>query len=208
MSDPLDGETQRGDEEFSPEEAVSEEVIEPEEAAMAISDDGDASAEEAAADQEPVLSDVLGATAKELDDYLDALRRTQADFENYRKRVLKQQAEQADRAAESVVRSLLPVLDILDLALAHISGLDVGGEDAPAESAALSQVGTALLEALGKEGLERLGAQGETFDPAQHEAVIHEAAEDPGEPEVIEVLRSGWRWRSRVLRPAMVKVKG
>lgn len=159
---------------------------------------------------EPSLADVLDATAKERDDYLEALRRTQADFENYRKRVLKQQQEQSDRAAEAVVRALLPVLDTLDLAMAHLSGLEPASEatSEAAEASGLSQVGGALLEALAKEGLERVGAQGEPFDPSQHEAVIHEAADDGGEPEILEVLRSGWRWRGRVLRAAMVKVKG
>jgi molecular chaperone GrpE len=115
----------------------------------------------------------------------------QAEFENFRKRSVKQQTELLERAAENLVRELLPVLDIADLAQAH------GADD---------QVGGALFDALRKEGLERLDQVGNPFDPTEHDAVMHE--EGDGEPEVIEVMRNGYRWRGRLLRPAMVKVKG
>ena len=124
-------------------------------------------------------------------DYLDDLRRLQAEFENFRKRTVKQQSDLLERAAENLVRELLPVLDIADLAVAH------GADD---------QVGAALFDALGKEGLEKLDPVGNPFDPAEHDAVLHE--EGDGEPEVIDVMRAGYRWRGRLLRPAMVKVKG
>ena len=124
-------------------------------------------------------------------DYLDDLRRLQAEFENFRKRTLKQQTELTERAAENLVRELLPVLDVADLAQAH------GADD---------QVGNALAEALRKEGLERLDPVGNPFDPSEHDAVLHE--EGDGDPEVIDVMRAGYRWRGRLLRPAMVKVKG
>jgi molecular chaperone GrpE len=123
--------------------------------------------------------------------YHDDLRRLQAEFENFRKRSVKQQTELLERAAETLVRELLPVLDIADLARAH------GADD---------QVGSALFDALHKEGLERLDPVGDPFDPTEHDAVMHE--EGDGEPEVIEVMRAGYKWRSRLLRPAMVKVKG
>ncbi|MGH9101962.1 MAG: nucleotide exchange factor GrpE [Acidimicrobiales bacterium] len=147
--------------------------------------------------------DDLARALLERDGYLDSLRRLQADFENYRKRVAKQQAEQADRAAEALVGRLLPVLDTLDLALAHGAG-----DSAPAEGAALAQVAAALADALGKEGLVRVEPVGLPFDPVEHEAVLHETDDASGVPEVVEVLRAGWRWKGRLLRPAMVKVKG
>src|SRR5690348_17922393 len=81
--------------------------------------------------------------ARERDDYLDALKRLQADFENYKKRILKQQTEHLERAAESLVEKLLPVLDTFDLAIAH------GGDG-------LDQVKGQLMSALEKEGLERI----------------------------------------------------
>jgi molecular chaperone GrpE len=136
----------------------------------------------------------LSDARRERDDYLDALRRLQADFENYKKRVAKQQADASARAAESVVERLLPALDTADLAMAH-----GGGEE-------VKQVWSALIEALTSDGLERIAPEGGPFDPTRHDAVAHEPGE--GEQEVAEVLRTGYAWKGRVLRPAMVKVRG
>ena len=131
--------------------------------------------------------------ASERDEYLDSLRRLQADFENYKKRILKQQTEHLERAAESLVGKLLPVLDTFDLAIAH------GGEG-------LDQVQGQLMAALEKEGLERIDPLGKPFDPNESEAVAHE--EGDGGPVVSEVMRTGYRFKGKLLRPAMVKVKG
>lgn len=161
----------------------------------------------------------LDRARRERDEYLDSLRRTQADFENYRKRIVKQQAEHADRATESLVRSLLPVLDTIDLALAHLGGASAlgasaePGEEVAApstaqEASALVQVADGLKDALSRQGLSRIEPQGQPFDPNEHEAVMHEASDEGGTPEVLEVLRAGWKWKGRVLRAAMVKVKG
>jgi len=103
--------------------------------------------------------------------------------------------EHLERAAESLVDKLLPVLDTADLALAH-----GGGED-------VKQITVALTSALEREGLERIDPTGRPFDPTIHDAVAHEPSEG-GEQEVVEVLRAGYRWKGRVLRPAMVKVRG
>jgi len=131
--------------------------------------------------------------ARERDDYLDALKRLQADFENYKKRILKQQTEHLERAAETLVEKLLPVLDTFDLAIAH------GGEG-------LDQVQGQLMAALEKEGLERIDPLGKPFDPNESDAVAHE--EGDGDPVVSEVMRTGYRFKGKLLRPAMVKVKG
>ncbi len=131
---------------------------------------------------------------KERDEYLDALRRTQADFENYRKRMQREAMEARDAGAAALAGKLVDVLDTVDLALAHDP------------SDAVAQIASAFTEALGKEGLTRIDALGAPFDPEVHEAVLHEEGDGPAE--VIEVLRSGWRWRDKVLRAAMVKVKG
>jgi molecular chaperone GrpE len=136
----------------------------------------------------------MAALAKERDDYLDALRRLQADFENYKKRMVRQQTENLERAAEQLVQKLLPVFDTADLAIAH-----GGGE-------AVQQVWSALFDALEKEGLERIDPASEPFDPNEHEAVMHEPGE--GAAHVVDVMRAGYRWKGRVLRPAMVKVAG
>ncbi|MDQ6910626.1 MAG: nucleotide exchange factor GrpE [Actinomycetota bacterium] len=138
-----------------------------------------------------VLDDFVSLAA-ERDDYLLQLQRLKADFDNYRKRVIKQQGEQVDRAAEALVSKLLEVLDTFDLALAHGEGFD--------------QVHGALFGVLEKEGLERLDPAGAPFDPNESDAVAHE--EGDGGPVVSDVLRAGYRWKGRVLRPAMVKVRG
>ncbi|MDQ1394793.1 MAG: molecular chaperone GrpE [Acidimicrobiaceae bacterium] len=141
----------------------------------------------------------LASLAKQRDDYLDALRRLQADFENYKKRMVRQQTEHLERAAEQLVTKLLPVFDTADLAIAHGAG-EGGGFDA------VQQIWSALFDALEKEGLERIDPMGLPFDPNEHDAVMHEPGD--GEPEVIDVMRAGYRWKGRVLRPAMVKVRG
>jgi molecular chaperone GrpE len=145
-------------------------------------------------------SDELGdpaELARQRDEYLDTLRRVQAEFDNYRRRVERQQREVIERAASALVKELLPVLDTADLALAH-----GGGED-------MKQLAGALFDVLEKQGLERIDPEGQPFDPEHHDAVAHEPAGEgaPEVPQVVEVLRAGYRWKGRVLRPAMVKVR-
>ncbi len=139
--------------------------------------------------------DPIVALTQQRDDYRDALIRMQADFENYKKRMIKQQTDHLERAATALVDKLLPVLDTADLALAH-----GGGED-------VKQLTSALAGVLEREGLERIDPDGGPFDPTLHDAVAHEPSDD-GRQEVVEVMRAGYRWKGRVLRPAMVKVRG
>ena len=153
--------------------------------------DDDASLESAAA---TVEADLV-AVAAERDDYLEALRRTQADLENYKKRVIKQQTEHLERAAEGLVEKLLPVLDACDSAIRH------GASE-------VEPVFAALLGTLEKEGLSRIHPEGQPFDPTDQEAVLHEGGGGEGETIVTEVIQSGYAWKGRVLRPAMVKVEG
>ncbi|MDQ4132828.1 MAG: nucleotide exchange factor GrpE [Actinomycetota bacterium] len=141
--------------------------------------------------EEAVLADVAKLAA-ERDDYLDQLQRLKADFDNYRKRILRQQTEHLERAAEGLVEKLLDALDTFDAALAHGEGFE--------------QVHGTLMGVLGKEGLERIDPAGEPFNPEEADAVAHEDGD--GGPVVTDVLRPGYRWKGRVLRPAMVRVKG
>lgn len=147
--------------------------------------------EEAIAEAEVIHSDLL---TQERDAFRDMAQRVQADFENFKKRVEKLERERVARAAEGLVAKLLPVLDTIDLALAH----DPHGS--------LEQVKASLYEVLTKEGLERIPSVDQPFDPNEHEAVMHEPGE--GEPMVTEEMRAGYRWNGRVIRPAMVKVAG
>ena len=149
--------------------------------------------------------DPMKVLAAERDEYLLALQRVQAEFENYRKRIQRLQDEQSARAATDLVTKLLHVLDTLDLAQAHQGDSGAGSEDAKALQAARSM----LLETLAKEGLERVNEAEVPFDPEVHDAVAKcEGEVEGGEPVIDEVLRSGYRWRGRVLRPAMVRVRG
>jgi molecular chaperone GrpE len=124
-------------------------------------------------------------------------QRVQADFENYRKRVMRDQAELVDRANDALVEQLLPVLDSFELALASL-----GADERTRKGVEL--VYAELLGVLERAGLERIEADGQPFDPNVHEAVAHE--EGDGEPVVADTLRTGYRLKARVLRPAMVRV--
>ena len=200
--------------------------------------------------------------AAERDEYLDALRRLQADFDNFRKRSMRQQTELLERATEGLCVRLLPALDALDLAIAHVCNQHETSDAATA----LEQIGSLLRDILAREGVERIDAVGVPFDPTIHDAVGHVPADesagggdetepstdekapgaglddeatgpagagvkneadrpaDAGEPNVAsepersvkatdgptvaQVMRPGYRLKSKVLRPAMVVVRG
>jgi molecular chaperone GrpE len=191
---------------FSDEAVPAEEVApEPELVAGESPEEGEILAEGRVIDAE-VERDPMEVLAGERDEYLLALQRTQADFENYRKRIQRMQEEQSARAASALVAKLLPVIDTLDLAQAHQSEASAQSDDAKALTAAR----TMLLDILTKEGLERVDEAAVPFDPAVHDAVAHTDGEDDGVGEVVidQILRSGYRWRGQVLRPAMVSVRG
>jgi molecular chaperone GrpE len=149
------------------------------------------SEEETAAEQ--VASDI-SALAAERDQFKDIAVRLQADFENYRKRISTQAGEEAYRATARLVEELLPVLDACEAAFAH------GAEQ-------VEPIWSALIGVLQKQGLEAMDLEGKPFDPTEADAVMHEEG-DVDVPIVAEVMRTGYRWKGRVLRPAMVKVKG
>ena len=146
---------------------------------------------------EAAIEHDVEALLTERDSFREIAQRLQADFENYRKRVATQTADDIDRATGRIAESLLPVLDACEAAfIAH-----------PAEIEPLFNL---LLTELKKQGLEALDLSGQTFDPAKADAVIHEEGEGDGSgnPVVSDVLRTGYTWKGRVLRPAMVKVRG
>jgi molecular chaperone GrpE len=151
----------------------------------------------------------LDRLARERDELLDVSRRLQADFENYRKRVLREQTALVERATEGLVEQLLPVLDAFEAAIATLGsdpGTDPGSNDDDIERIrkGVELVHAELLGVLAKHGLETVAATGVGFDPNEHEAVLQEPGD--GEPVVADVLRTGWKLKGRVLRPAMVKV--
>jgi molecular chaperone GrpE len=139
------------------------------------------------------ISSEIDQLAAERDQYKDIAQRLQADFENYRKRVAVQQATEIERATGAFAEALLPVLDAAEAAY-------VGHPD---EVGPLLNL---LLAELKKRGLETVDLLGKPFDPNLADAVAHEPG-DGGEPVVAEVLRSGYTWNGRTLRPAMVRTK-
>jgi len=132
----------------------------------------------------------------ERDEFLNLLQSVKAEFDNYQKQTKKRITETRTFARGEIVEKLLPVLDACDAAVLH------GAEDVAA-------IRKALIDSLENEGLKLVGTVSEKFDPSIHEAVSHEPGnEDEDEQLVSEVLRQGYFWEGKILRPAMVKVRG
>jgi molecular chaperone GrpE len=151
----------------------------------------------------------LAALQRERDEWLDTTKRLQADFENYRKRVVREQTALVERAAEGLLEQLLPVLDNFELAVREMQAQPTGGEAEPESTSSRVRKGVELVYAdlvsvLERNGLERIEAIGVPFDPNEHEAVLQDDGD--GDPVVGDVLRTGWKLKGRVLRPSMVKV--
>jgi len=153
------------------------------------------------ATEAPETDELEGARAQAAE-YQDHLQRLQAEFDNYRKRVLKEQTRAVDLAARPVVSRLLEVLDDFDLALMAAER----SPDFEQFRRGVELVYAKLVDSLRAEGLERIDAEGKPFDPAEHEALMQTGQAD-GEPHVAEVFRSGYRYRGSVLRPASVRIE-
>jgi molecular chaperone GrpE len=153
----------------------------------------------------PVADD----SASELDEaraqaaeYLADLQRVKAEYDNYRKRILREQTRAVEFAAEGLTHRLLEVLDEFELALVAAEHEDASDRFVHG----VEMVYAKLLEILKGEGLERIDAQGKPFDPELHEALLQGEGSEDGEPYVADVLRTGYRLKGRVIRPAGVKV--
>lgn len=139
---------------------------------------------------------------KETSEYLELLKRMKADFDNYRKRVIKEQTFLVERASQNLIEKLLPTLDNLERAInssrentdfqTFLSGVEI--------------IYQQLLEVLKKEGLEPINPCSEPFDPECQEAVLSEVRDDHQDETVLEVLEKGYRLKGVLLRPAKVKV--
>jgi molecular chaperone GrpE len=148
------------------------------------------------------MADELEVARGEASQYLDHLRRLQAEFDNYRKRVLKEQTDLAELGAMPVARRLLEVLDDFELALLAADET----HDFEKFVKGVELVYAKLADALKAEGLERIQAENAPFDPELHEALM-QTGEGDGEPVVVDVLRPGYTLKGRVLRPAGVRVE-
>lgn len=165
-----------------------------------------ASAEEAAApDYAAQISELEKALANEkarADSLLDKSQRMAADFQNSRRRLETQLQDEIDRASTHLVRRLLPVIDDFDLAFAHVPAEIEGGA---AWVEGFRQIQKKLHNLLAEEGVQVIPGEGE-FDPTLHEAVSGEPSDAVPSGHIIGTLRSGYTYKGKVLRPALVRV--
>ncbi|MEO3786078.1 nucleotide exchange factor GrpE [Actinocorallia sp. B10E7] len=138
-----------------------------------------------------------GRLQEQLDERTADLKRLQAEYVNYRKRVERDRVAVREQAIAGVLTDLLPILDSLDKAREHDELVG-----------AFKSVGESLETTLGKLGLERFGEAGEPFDPNVHEALTHVPSPDATEESILEVYQPGYRIGERVVRPARVVVSG
>jgi molecular chaperone GrpE len=152
--------------------------------------------------EEDAIAADLAKARDEAESYLDDLRRLQADFENYRKRTLREQTARTASASQALVARLLPVLDNFERAVSAAEQ----SRDFDGMLKGVEMVLGALRQVLEGEGLVKIEAEGKPFDPERHEAVIAVEQEDTEPGTVTDIVRTGYELRGKVLRPAMVKV--
>lgn len=166
-------------------------TIEPLTTGDVVDDDEETAAE--------AVEDDLGRLLGERDEMRALAQQIQADFENYRKQAMRRETAIVERASAGILEALLPVLDSFEAAVAQLPG-----EVDDSIRKGVGMVFAQLVEVLERAGLERMEADGLAFDPNEHEAVMQEDGD--GEPVVAQTMRTGYRLKGRVLRPAMVKV--
>jgi molecular chaperone GrpE len=179
-----------------------------EELATSRDEAGEPSGEEDPANEERILEekeeveaeDPLARAQRERDEYLDLARRSQADFENYRKRAAKEAAAAGERAKSGLVRELLPIVDNLERALKSAGE----GEQHLAEGVRL--VHSELIAVLERNGVEQFDPAGERFDPTEHEALSMRDQDGAESGLVLDVVEKGYRTNGTILRPARVVV--
>jgi molecular chaperone GrpE len=171
--------------------------------------DAPPASERGAAEVEHDLEQLV-ARAKERDEYFALAQRTQADFENFRKRMARESAQAVDRGVAKLAKELLPALDHLEIALKAASTRTTSSSD-PEHGHEDVVKGFALVReeffnALAKVGIQPFSPAGEPFDPNEHEAMASQPAEDAEPGTVVEVYQQGYRLNGAVLRPARVVV--
>jgi len=189
------GEAEAGDAEADEAEAGDAEAATEEPEPAEVDDEE----EEDKAAREP--DDPAAVLQRERDEYLALAQRTQADFENWRKRAARESAAAGRRAKSGLVGELLPVVDNLERALDSAAE-----EDGLAGGVAL--VHSELVSVLVRNGVEPFDPKGETFDPSEHEALSTRPDEEAGNGVVLDVVEKGYRLNGSVLRPARVVVSG
>ena len=175
-------------------EVIEPSRLEPSDLGLVLPDDPEAARD--------MLLAHLAQSQAEADEYLAIAQRVTADFDNYRRRIERNQAETVTRAAQRIVEALLPSIDAFEAALAYQP--NTPGEQSILEG--LRRAVDQLMETLGREGLEPIASTGEPFDPAVHEAVSAVDVPSGGDLVVTADLRKGYTLNGRVIRPALVTV--
>lgn len=154
------------------------------------------------ATEEVVEIDELTLVKQQLEEEIDKSFRIRADFENYKRRVQLDKEADYKYRAQAVLSDILPVLDNFERALA----VEVTTEEAASLVKGVDMVYRSLLEAVSREGLEPIEAEGVPFDPNFHQAVMQEKDDSKEAGVVLQELQKGYKLKDRVLRPSMVKV--
>jgi molecular chaperone GrpE len=195
-SPPVEGELDAA----ATEAAVAEAAIAETDGLAAAAGDGDGAGAEAG--DEPLEDDPEAELREQAGRYLELAQRTQADFDNYRKRMTREVRAAEARGIGRLARELLPALDNLERALAAVES----AEPTNHLSEGIRLVTKELSAALGRTGIEGYDPTGEPFDPNQHEAVAQHEVEGAESGTVVQVLQSGYRLNEAILRPARVIV--
>ncbi len=182
-------------------DAAEEQELEDAEAAEQVADSDESGGEVDLASISG-LREELETVKSQADEYLDGWQRARAEFANYKKRTTREQEEARERIAGETISKYLGVVDDLERALRERPAED----DTAAWAEGIELIYRKLVALLESEGVRKIAAEGEQFDPMLHEALSHEESGDHKEGQVIEVIQPGYRMGERVLRPALVRV--
>lgn len=170
-----------------------------EDAALPVDESAVDTAEEVLTEEEE-LKKLLEQETARAEDYYNRLARLQADFENFRRRTQKEKEDFYKYASEQLIVALLPVMDNFQRAL------EAKDDNPDKVIEGVEMIYRQIVDILNKEGLEKVAAEGEEFDPTRHEAVMQEPAGEHPDNTVTQELRCGYCLKGKVIRPAMVKV--
>ncbi|SFP20436.1 nucleotide exchange factor GrpE [Salibacterium halotolerans] len=184
------------------EEAKEEEQAAYEDTAEAADAEEASVEQEDTGEEEPVEESELEKAQREAGEWQEKALRVQADLDNVRRRAKEDKERDAKYRSQSVIESLLPVLDNFERALDTAADQE---EDSSLLQG-VNMVYSQLFEALQQEGLEMIPTEGETFDPHQHQAVMQVEEEGFESNQIVEELQKGYKLKDKVIRPAMVKV--
>lgn len=179
----------------------NEEMTAEEQPVDAVTDTEEAPAEGVVEDV-PAEEDKTAALEAEVQEKNDRILRLQADFENFRRRTAKEKEELAAVITQNLLTDLLPLLDNFERAMA------VEQTDVEAFQKGVEMIFTQLREVMEKHGLEHIDAEGQSFDPNVHQAVMRVENPDVEDGTITQVLQKGYQAKGRVIRPAMVQVAG